>query len=102
MAKIIVIDGCTFDIDSQTVRLAGVYAPEYGKPLADKATKHLEKLIVDKDIDLQVVNAVYDEAVVKIWVDGKSINDAMNKFLKKLGYIHKKNPGGLGLRRVIR
>ncbi len=87
MAKIIVIDGCTVDIDSQTVRLAVVHAPEYGKPFAGDATEYLEKLVVDKDIELEVVSVVYDEAVVKIWVDGKSINEAMNKFLKKLGSV---------------
>ncbi len=100
MEKIKVIDGCTFEIGDIIVRLAGVKAPEWGVELYEESTKYLEELIVDKDIKLLAVGVAYDEAIVKVWVDGKSVNEAMNKFLKKHNYKHTKKPGDMRLRLV--
>ncbi len=99
MEKITVIDGCTLEIGSHPIRLAGVKAPEWGAWLFEESKKHLEELIADKDIKLLAVGVAYDEAVVEAWANEKSVNEAMNKFLKKRKYIHTKKPGSLRLRR---
>ncbi len=99
MAKINVIDGCTFEIGSQTVRLAGVNAPEWGADFFDESTEYLEKLIVDKDLKLSVVGVAYGEGVVKVWVGEEDINETMKNFLNDNGYTYKKAPGSLRLRR---
>ncbi len=99
MEKITVIDGCTLEIGEIIVRLAGVKAPEWGADFFDEATEYLEKLVAaDKEVKLSTVGVVYDEAVVELWADGKSVNEAMNEFLKENDYKHQKNPGGMRLR----
>jgi micrococcal nuclease len=54
-----VIDGNTFEIigsdgQPQTLVLFGIDSPEPGQPYADKAKRTLEKLILDKRVDVQM------------------------------------------------
>jgi len=50
-----VIDGDTFEISSDRVKLAEVNAPELGTPAGEKAKKKLEELILNKYVDYEVV-----------------------------------------------
>ena len=83
MAKVAkVLDGDTFETASgKRVRLANVNAPEVGKPGADKATAKLNGLIDEKNVRINPVGTSYGRVVADVTVDGKSVNDAMNKFL---------------------
>ena len=102
MEKITVIDGCTLEIGDITVRLAGVKAPESGADHFEDSTKYLENFITGKEVKLSAVGVAYDEAIVELWADEQSVNEAMNEFLKEIGYKHQKKPGSIRLRRVIR
>ena len=83
MAKVAkVLDGDTFETASgKRVRLANVNAPEVGKPGADEATAKLRELIDEKNVRINPVGTSYGRVVADVTVDGKSVNDAMNKFL---------------------
>lgn len=85
MAKVVrVIDGDTFETNSgQRIRLADVNAPEVGKPGSRKATDKLDDLIGDKNVAIKPVGDSYDRVVAEVKVGGKSVNNAMNRFLKK-------------------
>ncbi len=99
MAKIKVIDGCTLEIGDIIVRLAGVKAPEWGAYFFNESTNHLKELMdAGKEVKLRAVGVAYDEMVVEVSVDGKSVNKAMNAFLKKHKYKHLKKPGSIRLR----
>lgn len=90
-----VIDGDTVDLNVslgfyvwiryQRIKLAGIDAPEAGTPEGDAATKHLEDLIGGKSVILKSIHGDDDPArrdsfgnwLGLVWLDGKSINDAM-------------------------
>ena len=81
-----VIDGDTFETGSRKhpVRLADVNAPEKGKPGSAKATQELRNLIQGQQVQIDTVaRDPYGRAVAKVKVDGKSVNRAMNRKLKK-------------------
>jgi len=81
-----VIDGDTFKTKSRkhSVRLANVNAPEKGTKDGTKATQELRKLISRQKVKIETVaRDKYHRAVAKVKVDDKSVNDAMNKKLKK-------------------
>jgi endonuclease YncB( thermonuclease family) len=81
-----VIDGDTFQTSSRkcSVRLANVDAPEKGEPGAAKAKRALSNLIQGQQVQIDTVaRDTYGRAVAKVKVDGKSVNAAMNRTLKK-------------------
>ena len=81
-----VIDGDTFQTRcrKKSVRLANVNAPEKGTKGAAVATKALRNLVQGQKVEVNTVaRDVYGRAVANIKVDGKSVNNAMNKKLKK-------------------
>jgi len=80
-------DGDTFSTKSRpkhSVRLAGVDAPEKGQRGSKAATKALRQMIGGKKVEVKTVaRDKYGRAVANVEVDGKSVNRAMNKKLKK-------------------
>ncbi len=81
-----VIDGDTFEtaVRKRPVRLANVDAPEKGEPGASAATNLLKKLIKDKKVNVETVaRDKYRRAVAKVKVDGRSVNAAIRKKVKK-------------------
>ena len=90
-----VIDGDTVDlhvslgfyvwIRYQRIKLAGIDAPDPATPEGAAATKHLESLIGGKSVILESIHGDDDPArrdsfgnwLGNVWLDGKSINDAM-------------------------
>jgi len=81
-----VIDGDTFKTSSRkhSVRLANVNAPEKGKPGSAKATQALRNLIQGQQVQVDTVaRDPYGRAVANVKVDGKSVNRAINRKLKK-------------------
>ena len=81
-----VIDGDTFLTNSRkrSVRLANVNAPEKGTRGANSATAKLRGLIDGKKIVVTpVARDCYGRTVAKVKVNGKSVNAAMNKSLRK-------------------
>lgn len=83
-----IIDGDTFQTGSRTksVRLANVNAPEKGTRGAKTATSQLKTLIQGKKVEVHTLaRDKYGRAVARVIVDGKSVNLAMNRKLKKRG-----------------
>lgn len=81
-----VIDGDTFQTSARkhSVRLANVDAPEKGKRGSVKAAQTLKSLIQGKKVEVSTIaRDKYGRAVARVTVDGKSVNKAMNKKLKK-------------------
>ncbi len=81
-----VIDGDTFRTSSRknSVRLANVDAPEKGTKGGTQATKALRSLIGGQKVEIDTVaRDPYGRAVAKVKVNSKSVNNAMNKKLKK-------------------
>jgi endonuclease YncB( thermonuclease family) len=90
-----VIDGDTFDVHVslgfyvwiryQRIKLAGIDAPDASEPGGEAAKAELENLIGGKTVILQSIHGDDDPArrdsfgnwLGLVWVDGKSINDAM-------------------------
>ena len=81
-----VIDGDTFTTAARKhpVRLANVNAPEKRSKGGPAATKALKGLVSGQKVEVNTVaRDVYGRAVAKVTVNGKSVNNAMNKKLKK-------------------
>ncbi len=81
-----VIDGDTFLTSSRkkAVRLANVDAPEKRTKGGGNATQQLKNLIQGQKVEINTVaRDVYGRAVAKVKVGGTSVNNAMNKKLKK-------------------
>lgn len=85
MAKVkSIIDGDTFETESgHRIRLAGVDAPEKGRPWSVKATQRLESLIGEKNVAINPVGASYGRIVADVEVGGKSVNKSMKRYLNK-------------------
>ena len=80
------IDGDTFytSVRKKPVRLANVDAPEKGTKSGAKATQNLKGLIQGQKVEVNTVaRDVYGRTVAKVKVGSKSVNNAMNKKLKK-------------------
>jgi endonuclease YncB( thermonuclease family) len=76
-------DGDTFLTRSDRwIRLANVNCPELGSYGGRKATAILTSLIEGKTITYQPVGKSYGRIVAYVWVNGRSVNNAM----KRLGY----------------
>lgn len=81
-----VTDGDTFETASRKnpVRIANVNAPEKGQPGAAAAKSALEKLILNKTVDIDTkARDPYGRSVAKVKVGGRSVNKAMQEKLKK-------------------
>ena len=79
-----VIDGDTFEtVSGQRVRLAGVDAPEPGKPGSVKATEKLESLVGNKNVIVDPVGTSYGRIVADVEIGGKSVNKSMQRYLKR-------------------
>ena len=81
-----VVDGDTFytSVRKKPVRLANVDAPEKGTKGGTKATQNLKGLIQGQKVEVNTVaRDVYGRAVAKVRVGSKSVNNAMNKKMKK-------------------
>ena len=82
-----VIDGDTFSTKSRprhSVRLAGVDAPEKGKPGGKAATNALRKMIGGEQVVVKpVARDKYGRTIANVTVNGKSVNKAMNRKLKR-------------------
>ena len=84
-----VIAGDTFETPSgQRVRLAGVEAPEKGRPWSVKATQELESLIGGKNVVIDPLGASYGRIVAEVKVGGRSVNIIMKKYLTASGKRH--------------
>lgn len=83
-----VTDGDTFQssIHDRYIRLSNVNAPEKRQPGYQEAKTHLKKLIELKKVNIdRVAIDGYNRVVAKVYFqDGKSVNQAMRDFLKKL------------------
>ncbi len=81
-----VIDGDTFTTNSREhpVRLANVDAPEKGQRGSAKAKSDLERLIAGQKVQVDTVaRDKYSRAIANVKVNGKSVNKAMNRKLRK-------------------
>lgn len=81
-----VIDGDTFRTSSRknAIRLANVNAPEKRARGSTRATQELRKLIQGKKVEVNTIaRDSYGRAVANVRVEGKSVNRAMNRKLKK-------------------
>lgn len=81
-----VVDGDTFytSVRKKPVRLANIDAPEKGTKSGARATQNLKGLIQGQKVEVNTVaRDVYGRAVAKVKVGSKSVNNAMNKKLKK-------------------
>ena len=81
-----VIDGDTFETASRkrSVRLANVNAPEKNQRGGTAATNALKSLIQGKEVTVDTkARDVYGRTVANVKAGGKSVNQAMNRKLKK-------------------
>ena len=79
-----VIDGDTFRGPKKTfVRLANVDAPEKGRRGSAGATHKLEELVLGKTVSYTEDAKSYNRIVGEVKVGSKSVNKAMNNFLKR-------------------
>lgn len=79
-------DGDSFSTSSRKndVRLAEVNAPEKGQPGYDAAKQKLQSLVAKQTVEIEpVARDKYGRTVAKVTAKGKSVNNAMKKFLKK-------------------
>ena len=81
-----VIDGDTFETRSSlsNVRLEGVDTPEQGEPGYLEAKAALKKLILGRWVDIETKSRdVYGRRVAQVWVDRRSVNQAMKRYSKQ-------------------
>lgn len=80
-----VIDGDSFEIKDDEIRLEGVEAPELGTPNGSKCKARLESLISDEEIEYtEEARDTYGRLVSQVSLDDSNINDAMNRFIDSL------------------
>ena len=73
-----VIDGDTFQTNTETIRLANVNAPEKGTAGALAATNYLRSLIGGKIVTIQPrATDVFGRTVADVWVGNLHVNQAM-------------------------
>lgn len=77
----IVRDGDSFGSTVGEVRLAGVCAPERGRPGAEVAKQRLERLILHRTVVLnQRGRDSYGRIVAEVYVNGIHVNAAMRGY----------------------
>jgi endonuclease YncB( thermonuclease family) len=86
-----VVDGDTLTVESQSynikVRLVGIDAPETskkknepGQPFSQRAKIHLQKMVLNKTIELESYGLDrYNRVLGVVYVDGKNVNSEMVK-----------------------
>lgn len=80
-----VIDGDSFKIPRDEIRLENVDAPELGSANALKAKIKLENLIWKKIVEYEEqARDDYGRLVAQVWVDNINVNDVMDKFIANL------------------
>jgi len=78
-----VIDGDTFTVVGDTIRLAGVDAPELDQPNGVRAKRRLRDLIEDKTVEYRErARDVYGRIVAQVWVGHVDVNATMRSFLR--------------------
>ena len=80
-----IVDGDTFITVSRqnSVRLAGMNAPEKRQSSAVAATNALRSLIGGKTVSIETVGRSYGRAVAYVWIDGRPVNAVMRKMIKR-------------------
>ncbi len=83
-----IVDGDTFICEDEThYRLMSVDAPEAGRPGDYEATRALEKLIENKELEVirEQVDESYGRPVVEIRLvgDDESVNEKMKRVIKE-------------------
>jgi len=78
-----VIDGDTFTVVGDTIRLADVDAPELDQPNGVRAKRRLQELIEGKDVEYEEqARDVYGRLVAQVWVGHVDVNATMRTFLR--------------------
>jgi endonuclease YncB( thermonuclease family) len=97
-----VVDGDTFKAESEgytvTVRLVGIDAPETskkrnepGQPFSQRAKIHLQKLVLDKTVELEGYGLDrYSRVLGVVYIDGKNVN--LEMFIEGLAEVYKGKP----------
>jgi micrococcal nuclease len=72
-----VIDGDTVKINNESVRLLGINCPERGEDYYEEAKEFLEKVILDKEVELKFGKDIYDRydrKLAYLFYKGKNVN----------------------------
>ena len=76
-----VIDGDTFEIPGDTIRLENVNCPEMGQSGGSAARQKLESLIGGKTVSYEgQARDTYGRLVAQVWVNGINVNAEMRRF----------------------
>jgi len=80
-----VIDGDTFTVTGDTIRLADVDAPELDEPSGLQAKQRLRDLIEGKDVEYEEqARDVYGRIVAEVWVGNVDVNATMRSFVRTI------------------
>ena len=73
-----VLDGDTFEITGDTIRLEGVNAPGLYQAGGMPAKRKLESLVLNKYIEYEEkARDAYARMIAQVWVEGRNINALM-------------------------
>ena len=80
-----VIDGDTFEITDDVIRLEGVDAPEIDAEDGESCKEKLEELILDEEVEyVEKARDDYGRLVAQVWVGDVDVNETMNDFIESL------------------
>jgi len=92
-----VIDGDTIIVNGNSVRLLGINAPEKNEFLYEEAKKHLEDLILGKEVELRFTNDRYDKYSRKlayVYLEKENKKENINLKLVEEGFANFYFPEG--------